>query len=210
MSENIVHVYIDFQNLSKSISTDLFKYYINIPNRPYPAKRICDTKTRDEIVARWEKSLSEFTCVHTAWQLDFEKFRIYLQDHFGANRITIFIGYITSNEPFYNRLKRWWYEITFKQTLVQGMVIKGNVDAELVMHASLDIDNYTQAILVTGDGDFFCLAEELHKRWKLLRIITPNDQTFSQLYKPFLTLILPLTKLRDKLKYEKTSIGPKT
>lgn len=52
MSENRVHVYIDFQNLSKSISTDLFKYYINIPNRPYPAKRICDMKTRDEIVAR--------------------------------------------------------------------------------------------------------------------------------------------------------------
>ncbi len=75
------------------------------------------------------------------------------------------------------------------------------------MHASLMINDYDKAVLVTGDGDFLCLAEELIKRDKLLKILTPNDQTFSQLYKPHLGFVMPLTKVKGMLEYKKTSIG---
>lgn len=201
--------FIDFQNLWKSIDTNLYKYYINLAWRPYPAKRICDEFTRDRLIAEGKQKSSDFTLVHTAWKMDFLKFREYLRDKFAIDRAIIFIWYIAENESFYTRLRDFGFEMIFKQTLTQWEVVKGNVDAELVMHASLMIDEYYGAVLVTGDGDFLCLVEELIRRSKLLRILTPNDQTFSQLYKPHLSYILPLTKVREKLEHKKTSIGSK-
>jgi len=35
--------------------------------------------------------------------------------------------------------------------------IRGNVDAELVLHAMIEIQNYEKAVIVSGDGDFHCL-----------------------------------------------------
>jgi uncharacterized LabA/DUF88 family protein len=35
--------------------------------------------------------------------------------------------------------------------------IRGNDDAELVLHAMIDIQNYEKAVIVSGDGDFHCL-----------------------------------------------------
>ena len=43
-------------------------------------------------------------------------------------------------------------------------LIKGNVDAELVLYAMKELPNYEQAIIVSGDGDFFSLAEYLKSR----------------------------------------------
>jgi uncharacterized LabA/DUF88 family protein len=45
--------------------------------------------------------------------------------------------------------------------------VKGNVDAELVLHAMIEYPNYDKALIVTGDGDFFCLVEYLIKQDKL-------------------------------------------
>ncbi len=195
--------FIDFQNLWKSIDTNLYKYYINITGRPYPAKRICDEFSKNRLITEWKQKESDFTLVHTAWKMDFLKFREYLRQKFSIDRAIIFIWYISENETFYTRLRDFGFEIIFKQTLIQWEVIKGNVDAELVMHASLMIHEYDGAVLVTGDGDFLCLVEELIQRSKLIRILTPNNQTFSQLYKPYLSYILPLTKVREKLEHKK-------
>jgi len=51
---------------------------------------------------------------------------------------------------------------------------KGNVDAELVMHAMIEYPNYEKAVIVTGDGDYYCLVDYLRKNGKLLRLIVPN------------------------------------
>jgi hypothetical protein len=43
--------------------------------------------------------------IYTGWQLDFEKFRIYLSDKFRVTKTFLFIGYIKENQQLYNRLK---------------------------------------------------------------------------------------------------------
>jgi len=48
--------------------------------------------------------------------------------------------------------------------------VKGNVDAELVLHTMIEYLNYDRALLVTGDGDFFCLVDYLIKKNKLLKL----------------------------------------
>jgi len=63
---------------------------------------------------------------------------------------------------------------------------KGNVDAELVLHAAaIEYLKYDKAIIVSGDGDFYCLHEFLEKNKKLLRIVIPNEKSESSLLRPF-------------------------
>lgn len=63
---------------------------------------------------------------------------------------------------------------------------KGNVDAELVLHAAaVEFTKYDKAVIVSGDGDFYYLHEYLEKNNKLLRIIIPNSKSESSLLKPF-------------------------
>ena len=78
--------------------------------------------------------------------------------------------------------------------------IKGNVDAELVLYAMKEMPNYDQAIIVSGDGDFFSLAEYLLAQNKLAHILTPNWQ-YSSLLKPFDDKIVRLDQLRRQLAY---------
>jgi uncharacterized LabA/DUF88 family protein len=78
--------------------------------------------------------------------------------------------------------------------------IKGNVDAELVLYAMKELPNYDQAIIVSGDGDFFSLAEYLEEQGKLANILTPNWQ-YSSLLKVFDNKITRLDQLRRQLAY---------
>lgn len=78
--------------------------------------------------------------------------------------------------------------------------IKGNVDAELVLYAMKELPNYDQAIIVSGDGDFFSLAEYLEQQGKLAHILTPNWQ-YSSLLKVFEPKIIRLDQMRKQLAY---------
>ena len=40
---------------------------------------------------------------------------------------------------------------------------KGNVDAELVLQAMIDYQDYERAVIVTSDGDFACLVRYLYE-----------------------------------------------
>ncbi|MBI2007478.1 MAG: NYN domain-containing protein [Candidatus Blackburnbacteria bacterium] len=125
--------------------------------------------------------------IYKGWKLDFRKFRRYLTDKFQVKKAFLFIGYIPENKKLYKRLKLFDYELIFKPTVKdsQGKV-KGNVDAELVLHsAAIEYENYDKAVVVSGDGDFRCLHEFLDKNRKLLRIIIPNTKSESSLLKPF-------------------------
>ncbi len=78
--------------------------------------------------------------------------------------------------------------------------IKGNVDAELVLYAMKELPNYDKAIIVSGDGDFFSLAEYLEEQNKLAHILTPNWQ-YSSLLKVFEPKIIRLDQMRRQLAY---------
>ncbi|MBI4321761.1 MAG: NYN domain-containing protein [Chloroflexi bacterium] len=72
----------------------------------------------------------------------------------------------------YTYLQQAGYILIFKPTLQGGITkIKGNVDAELVLHTMMEYPNYDKAIIVSGDGDFHCLVEYLEGKNKLHRII---------------------------------------
>jgi uncharacterized LabA/DUF88 family protein len=109
------------------------------------------------------------------WVLDFHRFRLYLSRKYGVAKAFIFIGYVAEHQTLYAHLQRDGYELVFKPTLkLPAGGTKGNVDAELVLHAMIEYPNYDRALIVTGDGDFYCLVEYLAKMDKLLKLMIPN------------------------------------
>ena len=120
------------------------------------------------------------------WALDYKRFRKYLEHKFGVEKAYLFIGLISRNAGLYRDLQNWGYTMIFKTTLPDGEGgVKGNCDAEMVLQAVSELyeNQYEEAVLVSGDGDFACLANFLKGKGALKRVISPNSKTCSILLK---------------------------
>lgn len=134
------------------------------------------------------------------WQLDFVRFKKYLEDRFEIKQAFLFIGFVPENKNLYTFLQTAGYILVFKPTLkLPGEKVKGNVDAELVLHTMIEYPNYDKAVIVTGDGDFHCLIEYLENKEKIARLIVPNKYKYSSLLRHFNHLISFLNNTKDKL-----------
>jgi len=140
------------------------------------------------------------------WILDFGKFRQYLRNKYGIAKAFLFIGYVYDNQDLYTGLQKAGYIVVFKPTLpLPSGKVKGNVDAELVLHAMIEYSNYDKALIVTGDGDFYCLVDYLMKNDKLLNIMIPDKNSFSSLFRKLMPHIVFMNNLRGMLGYDKKS-----
>lgn len=173
-SEELIYAFIDSQNLNLSVRNDIFDERGN---------------------KRYE-----------GWRLDFGKFYMYLRDKYRVDKAFLFIGKVSGNERLYQTLKDYGYHLVFKPTLVINQVgesiIKGNVDAELVLHAMIQYPNYSKAIIVSGDGDYHCLIEYLEQQNKLYRVLIPNRYSYSRLLKGFIRYFNYVSDLRGKLEFK--------
>jgi len=140
------------------------------------------------------------------WKLDFHRFRIYLAEKYGVTKAFLFIGFVSGNNDLYIALQEAGFVCIFKPTLVyKNGTTKGNCDAELVLQAMIEYPNYDKAVIVTGDGDFYCLAQYLHEKGKLKNLLIPNQLKFSALlkwdiFRPYLRY---MNDLEHKLSYKK-------
>jgi uncharacterized LabA/DUF88 family protein len=123
-----------------------------------------------------------------------------LKDKFNVEKAFIFIGYVKKYENLYSGLRRYGYEIVFKPVVQKpNGEVKGNIDAELVLKAMIELNNHDKAVIVTGDGDFHCLIDYLKKNGKLRKLLIPNKRSFSSLLREFLTDATFLSDLKGKL-----------
>lgn len=156
------------------------------------------------------------------WKLDWRKFREYLRKTYDVTSAYMFIGYMSENEQLYEYMHNLGYLVVLKPTVDVTMpseskdskdsknskdskdkekpVVKGNVDADLVLYAMKELPNYDNALIVSGDGDFLGLIEYLEEQGKLDHILTPNWQ-YSSLFKPYEPKIVRLDQLRRQLSY---------
>lgn len=128
------------------------------------------------------------------WVLDFGRFRRYLTDKYGVAKAYLFIGYSSTNKGLYYYLENAGYILIFKPTVEHEGVMKGNVDAELVLHTMIQYKYYDKAIIVSGDGDFYCLVEYLVQNNKLAGLVIPNKYKYSSLLRAFKKYIDYLNK----------------
>jgi uncharacterized LabA/DUF88 family protein len=146
------------------------------------------------------------------WKVDHERFRVYLADKYNVTKAYIFIGFLPENAQLYASLQSAGFICIFRPTLVyRDGTTKGNCDAELVLQAMIDISKYDKAVLVSGDGDFQCLAKYLHEQDKLEALLIPNQHKFSALLKfdflkPYHRFV---SDLRKKLEYSPKKKNPR-
>lgn len=140
------------------------------------------------------------------WALDFRRFRKYLSDKYQISKAFLFIGFVEGNNDLYKSLQDSGFICIFKPTLkYKDGTTKGNCDAELVLQAMIELKNYDKAVIVTGDGDFYCLVKYLIEQSKLEVLMIPNKEKFSALLKfkicrPYLRF---MNELEGKLAYKK-------
>ncbi len=148
------------------------------------------------------------------WKMDWRKFRKFLEDKFDVSKAYMFIGYVPEFQEMYDFLHDAGYAIVLKPTFdmsrprpeepdkpeTEKKPVKGNIDAELVLWAMKELPNYDKAIIVSGDGDFYCLIEYLEEQGKLLKVMPPNVH-FSSLFKPYEKYIEHLGNYRRELAY---------
>jgi len=140
------------------------------------------------------------------WKLNHRRFRKYLKEKHNVEIAYYFIGHVSKYAELYKRLQESGFILIFKPTIPTGDgELKGNCDAELVLEATKDFyeNKYDKAVLVTGDGDFACLAKFLLKKNSLSYILSPTHKRCSILLKQTSSKITYLEELRSKLEYKK-------
>lgn len=118
----------------------------------------------------------------------------------------LFIGFIDGNNELYPSLQEAGFILIFKPTLkYKDGTTKGNCDAELVLQTMIEFPNYDQAVIVIGDGDFYCLVNYLAEKRKLSALMVPNEFKYSALLKLkiFRLHLRFMNSLKDKLAYIK-------
>jgi len=135
------------------------------------------------------------------WQLDWGRFRVYLRDKYKVAEAYLFIGYLPDNQKLYTHLQKCGFILMFKPLVFNADgTVKGNCDADLVLHTILKINEYDKAIIVSSDGDFYSLVKHLYENNKLLFVLSPYVKTCSKLLrKEAKEKIYSMDNLRQKL-----------
>ena len=148
------------------------------------------------------------------WKMDWKKFRVWLRNHYQVEKAYMFIGYVPEYEDIYEKMHQAGYAVVLKPTFDMSRPqpeekthpngeekkVKGNVDADMVLWAMKELPNYRQAVIVSGDGDFFGLVEYLDQQDRLNKILTPTGQ-YSSLYRQYEKYIDRLDNHRRELAY---------
>lgn len=140
------------------------------------------------------------------WKLDYQKFFVYLKEKYRVQKAFLFFGYIPKYEGLYDYLKRCGYILIFKPVLSYfDRSVKGNTDAELVLQAMIQYNNFDKAVIVSGDGDFYCLIDYFNSNNKLECLIIPDAHRYSGLLKPFAPNKMHyMNRLLPRLAYKKS------
>lgn len=140
------------------------------------------------------------------WVIDYVRFRRYLAEKYSATKVFIFLGYVQELEPMYKRYTNAGFICVFKPTVEKSDgTRKGNCDAELVLQVMIEYSSYDKAIIVSGDGDFFCVVRYLVDQSKLRALLVPNRNYYSSLYKQpiFESFLAFMDVLKQKLEFKR-------
>ncbi|WP_165044614.1 MULTISPECIES: NYN domain-containing protein [unclassified Adlercreutzia] len=123
------------------------------------------------------------------WHMDMRRFRVYLQQKYHVDEAYYFIGaFDDSKIDLYSSLQKAGYIVIWR---LHGIKLKsnkkGNVDVDITFQMMRDLyergSEYDKVLLVSGDGDYYRVVEYFDEKDKLEKVLLPNRQFASSLYK---------------------------
>ena len=122
------------------------------------------------------------------WCVDHAKLRTYLRDKYAVDEAYYFLGFVdVDNQDLYSNLQKAGFILEFREhsSALKGKK-KGNVDCDIVfsiMRKLVKNEDFNKIILVSGDGDYKKMVDFLVKSEKFEKILFPNREFASSLYK---------------------------
>lgn len=122
------------------------------------------------------------------WVVDLGKFREYLRRKYNIEKAYYFLGFVDEKfQDLYESIQEAGFILVFKKhTNAMLGAKKGNVDTDIVFHIMKKLyrgELNGKIVLVSGDGDYNMLVDFLIEEDKFLKILFPNKQFASSLYK---------------------------
>ncbi|MFA5310464.1 MAG: NYN domain-containing protein [Candidatus Paceibacterota bacterium] len=128
------------------------------------------------------------TLTDPKWRVDLFKFREYLSKKYNVQKAYYFLGFLNeNNQVVYDEIQEAGFIIKFREhsSIMIGKK-KGNVDSDIVfdiMRRMYKKEPFDKIVLVSGDGDYKMLVDFLIEEGKFKKILFPNKNFASSLYK---------------------------
>jgi uncharacterized LabA/DUF88 family protein len=122
------------------------------------------------------------------WVADLKKFRVYLKNKYMVSEAFYFLGFVNNdNEDLYDNIQSAGFVLKFREhnSVMQGKK-KGNVDSDIifsVMKKMYKKEEFDKIVLISGDGDYKMLVDFLIEEGRFKKILFPNKNFASSLYK---------------------------
>ena len=122
------------------------------------------------------------------WKVDLLKFRKYLSEKYDIEKAYYFLGFLDEdNQNLYDEIQESGFIIKFREHN-SAMIGKkeGNVDSDIIFDIMKRIyqkESFDKIVLVSGDGDYKMLVDFLIKEGRFKKILFPNKNFASSLYK---------------------------
>ena len=118
----------------------------------------------------------------------FTRFRVFLLEKYKVNEAYYFIGaYNPKNQDLYDALQKYVYIVVFREHAESSLSHKkGNVDTDIVfavMKKLVERKKFDKVVLVSGDGDYWRMVDNLIKKEKFQKRLEQNKHTLSSLYR---------------------------
>lgn len=145
-------------------------------------------KSFEESIAYIDGQNLHLGVMEEGWKIDHTKFRKYLTHKYHVTEAYYFLGYVSEElQNLYNSLQKAGFIVIFKDhsSSMKGEK-KGNVDTDIVfeiMKKVADNEVFNKIVLVSGDGDYKKMVDYLIDKNKFEKMLFPNKQFASSLYK---------------------------
>ena len=140
------------------------------------------------------------------WKMDFQKLIKYLKERFEAKKVFYFAGLDPENKKqlgFYEKLQEFGYILRLVplKTFSDGSR-KGDVDSRMTFEIMKYFNEYNQAIVLTGDGDYYWVLGYLSEEGKKVKILSFKNRTARELKRLAKGNFTDLSRLKKMLEFK--------
>ena len=143
------------------------------------------------------------------WRVDYQKLRKYLEKECALKGLYFYTGKIGKDhrqKRFLEKMITYGYQVRAKEVKMIKVAPntyekKGDLDAELIIDALKNIDNFDTCILMSGDSDFASLIDELKERGKWTIVISTRGHISKELLDR--AKYIDLRKLKNEIIFTK-------
>lgn len=122
------------------------------------------------------------------WSVNHARLRTYLRDKYRIGEAYYYLGFVSEQgQDLYDNLQKAGFILSFREhsAALKGQK-KGNVDCDIVfgiMKKLVENEPFDKVFIVSGDGDYKKLVDFLIKKGKFGKMLFPNQEFASSLYK---------------------------